>query len=127
MLQTQDGLAQEIQSALLRMNELAVLYQDITKTADDKAAYELEFNELDAGIFDMAGKTFNGVDLFFTDGKVFRGDDSSSALDQNNIADGLGRGATGDYKIKIKFGVNAEGVELESKHKALIESAAPPN
>ena len=124
MLQTQDGLAQEIQSALLRLNELAVLYQDITKTADDKAAYELEFNELDAGIFDMAGKTFNGVDLFFTDGKVFRGDDSSSALDQNNIADGLGRGATGDYKIKIKFEANAEGVELESKHKALIESAA---
>ena len=39
MLQTQDGLAQEIQSALLRLNELAVLYQDITKTADDKAAY----------------------------------------------------------------------------------------
>ena len=124
MLQTQDGLAQEIQSALLRMNELAVLYQDITKTADDKAAYELEFNELDAGIFDMAGKTFNGVDLFFTDGKVFTGDDSSSTLDQNNIADGLGRGATGDYKIKIKFEANAEGVELESKHKALIERAA---
>ena len=49
---------QEIQSALLRMNELAVLYQEITKTADDKAAYELESNELDAGIFDMAGKTF---------------------------------------------------------------------
>jgi len=115
---------QEIQSALLRMNELAVLYQDITKTADDKAAYELESNKLDAGIFDMAGKTFNGVDLFFTDGKVFTGDDFSSTLDQNNIADGLGRGATGDYKIKIKFEANAEGVELESKHKALIERAA---
>ena len=115
---------QEIQSALLRMNELAVLYQDITKTADDKAAYELESNKLDAGIFDMTGKTFNGVDLFFTDGKVFTGDDFSSTLDQNNIADGLGRGATGDYKIKIKFEANAEGVELESKHKALIERAA---
>ncbi len=124
MLQTQDGLAQKIQSALLRLNELAVLYQDITKSADDKAAYELEFNELDAGIFDMAGKTFNGVDLFFTDGKVFTGDDSSSTLDQNNIADGLGRGATGDYKIKIEFEANSSGTELQAKHKALIERAA---
>ena len=118
MLQTQDGLAQKIQSALLRLNELAVLYQDITKSADDKAAYELEFNELDAGIFDMAGKTFDGVDLFFTDGKVFTGDDSSSTLDQNNIADGLGRGATGDYKIEVKLETNASGTELEAKHKA---------
>jgi len=124
MLQTQDGMAQEIQSAVSRMNELAVLYQDMSKTADDKAAYELEFNELDAGIFDMAGKTFNGVDLFFTDGKVFTGDDSSSTLDQNNIADGLGRGATGDYKIKIEFEANDEGTELKAAHKALIERAA---
>jgi flagellin-like hook-associated protein FlgL len=124
MLQTQDGLAQEIQSALFRMNELAVLYQDITKTADDKAAYELEFNELDAGIFDMAGKTFNGVDLFFTKGKVFTGDASSSDLSANNIADGLGRGANGDYKIKIEFEANASGTELTAKHKALIERAA---
>jgi flagellin-like hook-associated protein FlgL len=124
MLQTQDGLAQVIQSAVSRMNELAVLYQDMSKTADDKAAYELEFNELDAGIFDMAGKTFNGVDLFFTDGKVFTGDDSSSTLDQNNIADGLGRGATGDYKIEVKFETNASGTELEAKHKALVERAA---
>jgi len=82
MLQTQDGLAQKIQKALYRMNELAVLYKDMTKTADDKAAYELEFNELDAGIFDMAGKTFNGVDLFFTEGKVFTGDSSSNTLDK---------------------------------------------
>jgi flagellin-like hook-associated protein FlgL len=124
MLQTQDGLAQVIQSAVIRMNELAVLYQDMSKTADDKAAYELEFNELDAGIFDMAGKTFNGVDLFFTDGKVFTGDDSSSTLDQNNIADGLGRGATGDYKIKIEFEANTAGTEIQGKHKSLLERAA---
>ena len=114
MLQTQDGLAQEIQSALLRMNELAVLYQDITKTAHDKAAYELELNELDVGIFDMAGKTFNGVDLFFTDGKVFTGDDSSSTLNQNNIADGLGRGATGDYKLRL----SSRQIQPEPRSKA---------
>jgi len=124
MLQTQDGLAQRMQSALLRMNELAVLHADMTKTAADKAAYELEFNELDAGIFDMAGKEFNGVDLFFTDGKVFTGDSASTTQDDNNIADGLGRGANGDYKIEIKFETNAAGTELEAKHKALVERAA---
>ncbi len=124
MLQTQDGLSEKIQSAVHRMNELAVLYQDMTKTADDKTAYELEFNELDAGIFDMAGKTFNEIDLFFTEGKVFTGDSSSSTLDDNNVADGLGRGADGDYKIKIEYAANAEGKELPGKHKALIERAA---
>lgn len=124
MLQTQDGLAQKIQKALYRMNELAVLYKDVTKTADDNAAYELEFNELDASIFDMAGKTFNGVDLFFTEGKVFTGDSSSNTLDKNNIADGLGRGANGDYKIKIEFEANSDGTELTAKHKSLIERAA---
>ena len=124
MLQTQDGLAQRMQSALLRMNELSVLHADMTKTAADKAAYELEFNQLDAGIFDMAGKEFNGVDLFFTDGKVFTGDSAFSTLDDNNIADGLGRGANGDYKIEIKFETNAAGTELEAKHKALVERAA---
>ena len=124
MLQTQDGLAQKMQSAIHRMNELAVLYKDMTKTADDKAAYELEFNQLDAGIFDMAGKTFNGVDLFFTDGKVFTGDSASTTLDDNNVADGLGRGANGDYKIKVEFDVNDEGTELKAAHKALIERAA---
>ena len=124
MLQTQDGLAQKMQSAIHRMNELAVLYKDMTKTADDKAAYELEFNQLDAGIFDMAGKEFNGVDLFFTDGKVFTGDSASTTLDDNNVADGLGRGANGDYKIKVVFDVNDEGTELKAAHKALIERAA---
>ena len=124
MLQTQDGLAQRMQSALLRMNELAVLHADVTKTAADKAAYELEFNQLDTGIFDMAGKTFNGVDLFFTDGKVFTGDSSSSTLDENNVADGLGAGAGRDYKIQISFEANSAGTELKAAHKALIERAA---
>jgi len=124
MLQTQDGLAQRMQSALLRMNELSVLHADMTKTAADKAAYELEFNQLDAGIFDMAGKEFNGVDLFFTDGKVFTGDSTNNTLDDNNIADGLGRGANGDYKIKLEFVANDEGTELKAAHKALVERAA---
>ncbi len=124
MLQTQDGLAQKMQSALTRMNELAVLYKDMSKTAADKAAYELEFNQLDEGIFDMAGKTFNGVDLFFTEGKVFTGDSGSSTLAENNVADGLGAGAGRDYKIQISFEANSAGTELKAAHKALIERAA---
>ena len=79
------------------------IYKDMSKTAADKAAYELEFNQLDEGIFDMAGKTFNRVDLFFTEGKVFTGDSGSSTLAENNVADGLGAGAGRDYKIQISF------------------------
>ncbi len=129
MLQTQDGLAQEIQSALNRMNELAVLYQDVTKTADDKAAYNLEFQQLETGIIDMTSKTFNGIDLFFTDGKVFTGDSSTSNLTMNNVADGLGggeksNGNDGEYKIDLVYEANASGTELKAGHKAIFEKAA---
>ena len=129
MLQTQDGLAQKIQKALTRMNELAVLYKDITKTADDKAAYDVEFQQLEAGIIDMTSKTFNGVDLFFTDGKVFTGDTSSRTLTMNNVADGLGggeksNGDDGEFKIDLVYEANASGIELKAEHKAIFEKAA---
>ena len=122
MLQTQDGMAQKIQKALTRMNELAVLYQDMTKTADDKTAYDLEFQQLEAGIIDMTSKTFNGIDLFFTDGKVFTGDSSSSTLTMNNVADGLGD--DGEFKIDLVYAANASGTELKAEHKAIFEKAA---
>lgn len=62
--QTQDGFLKKVTKALDRMSELAILSQDITKTAADYALYDLEFQTLGTYIDDVATKEFNGVALF---------------------------------------------------------------
>jgi flagellin len=44
--QTQDGYLGKISDALSRMSELAILSQDVTKSASDKALYNQEFQTL---------------------------------------------------------------------------------
>ncbi len=62
--QTQDGFLKKVTKALDRMSELAILSQDVTKTAADAALYDLEFQTLGAYIDDVATKEFNSVALF---------------------------------------------------------------
>jgi len=62
--QTQDGFLKKVTKALDRMSELAILSQDVTKTAADAALYDLEFQTLGGYITDVAGKKFNDVNLF---------------------------------------------------------------
>jgi len=62
--QTQDGYLQKVNDALSRMSELAVLSQDVTKSASDKGLYNQEFQTLGKYINDVATKDFNGVSLF---------------------------------------------------------------
>jgi len=62
--QTQDGFLKKVAKALDRMSELAILAQDVTKTDDDRALYNLEFQTLVDYINDVATKDYNGVSLF---------------------------------------------------------------
>jgi len=62
--QTQDGFLKKVSKALDRMSELAILAQDITKTDDDRALYNQEYQTLGEYIDDLATKDFNGVTLF---------------------------------------------------------------
>lgn len=62
--QTQDGFLKKASKALNRMSELSILAQDITKTDADRALYNAEFVTLGAYIDDIAGRDFNGVQLF---------------------------------------------------------------
>jgi len=62
--QTQDGHLKKVGTALDRMSELAMLSLDGTKTNDDRALFEKEFDTLQAHITDLSGKQFNGVNLF---------------------------------------------------------------
>jgi len=64
--QAQDGYMKNVASALERMSELSILSQDVTKTNDDRALYNQEFQQLSQYITDSASKDFNGVSLFST-------------------------------------------------------------
>ena len=64
LTQTQDGYLQNIDNALTRMTELAMMAQDNTKQSDDLALYNEEFQQLMDYVRSTSGKDFNGVKLF---------------------------------------------------------------
>lgn len=67
-LQTQDSVLKVGGDVLTRMSELKTLSQDPTKSADDKAAYQTEFAQLQNQLQSLAGETFNDSKLFGTNG-----------------------------------------------------------
>jgi flagellin len=62
--QTQDGFLKKIGDALDRMSELSILSQDVTKSDNDRALYDKEFQTLAAYVTNASQKDFNGVSLF---------------------------------------------------------------
>ncbi len=64
--QVQDGFMKKIAKAFDRMSELAILAQDVTKSDDDRALYDAEFQQLVEYVNNTASKDFNGVSLFST-------------------------------------------------------------
>src|ERR1044072_107274 len=64
LLQTQDGALKVTGKILERISELAVLYNDVTKSSSDKSNYDSEFVALTAQLTSNAGEKFNGVALF---------------------------------------------------------------
>lgn len=62
--QTQDGYLHNIDGALTRMTELAMMAQDNTKQTDDRALYNEEFQQLMQYVLSTKDKDFNGVKLF---------------------------------------------------------------
>ncbi|MDQ8202565.1 flagellin [Pelagicoccus sp. SDUM812003] len=77
LLQTSDGFMEGMYKTLNRMSELAVMAQDVTTTADDKALYQTEFDSLKDQLRSVIGDgdtwsigtaepmgTFNGISLF---------------------------------------------------------------
>jgi flagellin len=63
-LQTQDGALKVTGKILDRMSELRMLYNDVTKSTDDKANYNTEFKALQEQLSAITTESFNGVALF---------------------------------------------------------------
>jgi len=62
--QTQDGFMKTVDKAFRRMGELAMLARDETKSSDDRALYDQEFQQLKDYVTDSTQKEFNSVPLF---------------------------------------------------------------
>ena len=113
-----DGL-QQAGTILLRMNELARLSLDITKTDADRSNYDYEFQELANQLDTINGMSFNGLDLFsdgpFSDEKkqfiqILQTQWLKAA--EQVIEDRLGLTGTGRDTFKIN--VNDTGNEMYS-------------
>ena len=65
--QTQDSILEKAHSAAGRMEELAFLSLDNTKTDTDRSNYVVEFKELQNFIYGLAEQKFNGLDVFSSD------------------------------------------------------------
>ena len=63
-LQTQDGGLKVSAKILDRMSELRTLYDDVTKSTDDKANYNTEFEALQEQLTAITSEKFNGVSMF---------------------------------------------------------------
>jgi flagellin len=63
-LQTQDGVLKNADKVLNRMSELAQLSTDVTKSTDDRALYQTEYNALTSALDAMLTEEFNDVALF---------------------------------------------------------------
>jgi flagellin len=62
-LETQDGVLKVAGDVLTRMAELASLAQDVTKSTDDLANYDLEYQSLILELTAMDGEVFNSIGL----------------------------------------------------------------
>jgi len=109
--QTQDGFLSKVGDALDRMSELAMLAQDETKTDQDRALYNKEYDKLDDFITAIKSKSFNGVNLF-----------QSGAMTVTVASDGTTFGASGISLAKVGSGtsVATSGVSTSASAAASV-------
>jgi len=88
-LQVQDGVYQTATDIVSRMAELATMAGDTSKSATDKALYDVEFTQLYTTLGDLANEQFNGVNLFAVSQTVYTSEALSSASSVDMASSGL--------------------------------------
>jgi len=95
MVKTAEGATNEITNMLQRMRELAVQSANDTNTEDDRAALDLEFQELKTEIGRVATTTqWNGMNIL---------DGSAGAAGDGEIVFHVGSGSGVDNQISVMF------------------------
>ena len=64
LLETQDGVLKSADKVLGRMSELVQLATDVTKSTNDTALYQTEFQSLQSQLGSFLSEQFNGVTMF---------------------------------------------------------------
>ena len=129
-LRTQDAILNKAFKAVNRLSELTVLVEDITKKNEDKKHYKLEYDAILQSLQDLAGKKFNGINLFSSSSEYSVVDENGTVRELSGIDlsealktnwglkfDGVNDYAeipnlnvtTQDYTIEIKLGSNSSG------------------
>jgi flagellin len=68
LLQTQDGALKSAEKVLTRMSELIQLSGDVTKSTNDRALYQTEYQSLQSQMVELVDEQFNGVNMFTSGG-----------------------------------------------------------
>ena len=92
ILQNQDGALKVAGKIVERISELQSLYNDSTKSSDDKALYDIEFTALRGQLTSLSQEKFNGVNLF---GSTSTNIITSAAGDQSLTITAKGLNSTG--------------------------------
>lgn len=109
MIQTFEGAAQETHSILQRMKELASQSANGTyDNATDRAAIQLEFNQLNDELNQIADTDFNGT-------IVLNGGQMADGLKATNIENGIGEF---NYKTKVEDAAAAAAADAEALESA---------
>jgi flagellin len=87
-LQTQDGVLKNAEKVVVRMAELVSLATDVTKSTNDKALYQTEYQSLQSQLSSIIGEEFNGISLFTTGGYNGTLDTSGNTLTVVTAHDG---------------------------------------
>lgn len=135
-LQHQDSNLKTIEKMLVRMSELVELNKDTTKSTDDLALYEDEFNALQAQVTAIQGLTWNadvdvfqaGMDVTVTEGgDVYEISGGTYTFDSGDIADGVGDDLAALSAARSRNGAQQSTLgfysELNAASKANFEAA----
>jgi flagellin len=115
-LQVQDGILDSAGQIVSRMGELQGMSTDVTKSGDDIALYEAEFNDLRAQLYEMTKTTFNGIALFGDWNK----DDTTTAATAANAIFGTNN-STADVSLNVI--ISEDGTTNVNIHRSKLGSA----
>ena len=129
LLETQDGVLKTADKVLGRMAELVQMAADVTKSTNDTALYQTEFQSLQGQLGAMLGEQFNGVSMFTNGGSTTIS--TSSTFSVVTSQDGLQSvsitradlGAVGAY-VGTASGSNLNGVAASTVFGSPTDAAA---
>ena len=116
MLEVQDGVLSSMGEIVNRMSELKSLYHDVMKGPEDRAAYNVEFRDLQVQLFEKTHIKFNGVSLF------------ARYIDSTSTTEGLFEGnSQQDNTMDVYASPEGEQGIVVSINRALVLSALTIN